>query len=132
MQGRFSKIFTAVVLVTAMCSPVLVSAKSAAKAKPLPASQANTPTSQANPPIAKEVPKVSLGDAFITQNTLRIYLDVPVSILVFNTRGQLVYHLDSEKKLVLIPLQDIPTGFLYLTLRSGQNELTKKLVYSGK
>lgn len=132
MRHSFSRIFATVVLVTAMCSPVLVSAKSAAKAKPLPASQTNSPVSPANSPIAKEVPKVILGDAFITQNTLRIYLDVAASISVFNTRGQLVYHLDSEKKLVLVPLQGIPTGFLYLTLRSGQNELTKKLVYSGK
>ena len=127
MRHGFSGIISTVLLVTTLGLPSITLAKSAAKAKPSPAN-----ASQTQAPVVKEVPKVSLGDGFISQNTLRIYLDAPAAISVFNTRGQLVYHLDSQQKMVLVPLQGIPTGFLYLTLRSGQNELTKKLVYTGK
>lgn len=127
MRHGFSGIISTVLLVSTLSLPSIALAKSAAKAKPSPANAAQT-----QPPVAKEVPKVSLGDGFISQNTLRIYLDIPATISVFNTRGQLVYHLESQQKMVLVPLQGIPTGFLYLTLRSGQNELTKKLVYTGK
>jgi hypothetical protein len=83
-------------------------------------------------PIVKDSSKQGLGDAFIAQNTLRVYLERPVSISVFNVRGQLVFRQDSERALEIIPLSGMPTGFLYLTLRSGNNELTKKLVYTGK
>jgi hypothetical protein len=126
MRHGFSGIISTVLLVSTLGLPSITLAKSAAKAKPSPAN-----ASQTQAPV-KDVPKVTLGDGFISQNTLRIYLDAPVAISVFNTRGQLVYHLDSQQKMVLVPLQGIPTGFLYLTLRSGQNELTKKLVYTGK
>lgn len=83
-------------------------------------------------PITKDSAKQTLGDGFIAQNTLRVYLDRPVLISVFNVRGQLVFRQDSERKLEIIPLNGMPTGFLYLTLRSGTSELTKKLVYTGK
>lgn len=81
---------------------------------------------------SKESRKPILGDALISQNTLRIFLDRPASISVFNARGQLVFHQDSQRQMETLPLQGMQTGFLYLTLRSGSNELTKKLLYTGK
>ncbi|GEM_PF-3483100 len=80
----------------------------------------------------KEAAKPALGDAIVSQNTLRIFLDRPASISVFNARGQLVYRQDSQRQMETLPLQGMPTGFLYLTLRAGQSELTKKLLYTGK
>lgn len=74
----------------------------------------------------------SLGDAFITQNSLRIYLSRPAAISLHNARGQTLFQLESARPTEVLPLAGLPTGFLYLTLRSGQLELTKKLVYSGK
>lgn len=74
----------------------------------------------------------ALGDAFIFQNTLRIYLSRPAAITVYNARGQLLHHVESSSSLEVLPLSSVNTGFLYLTIRAGQLELTKKLVYSGK
>jgi hypothetical protein len=73
-----------------------------------------------------------LGDAFIFQNTLRIYLSRPATVTVYNARGQLLHHIESSSPLEVLPLSSVNTGFLYLTIRAGQLELTKKLVYSGK
>jgi hypothetical protein len=137
MQLRSRWIFTGVLALGMVIAPWAASGNGASskslKAKPLlqvaPVNPASTPKPKAP---AKESAKASLGDAFIAQNTLRIYLDRPVSISVFNARGQLVFHQESQRQMEVVPLQGMPTGFLYLTLRAGQNELTKKLLYTGK
>ena len=72
------------------------------------------------------------ADAFISQNVLRVYLDRPAAVTVYNSRGQQVVHLDSRRAMEAVPLQGITTGFIYLTVRTAQGELTKKLVYTGK
>ena len=77
-------------------------------------------------------PRASLGDAFIAQNAVRVYLGRPMTISLHNARGQLLYHLESSRPMEVLPLNGVNTGFLYVTLRAGQLELTKKLVYSGK
>lgn len=74
----------------------------------------------------------SLGDAFIAQNSLRIYLSRPATISLYDARGQTLFHLESTRPTEALPLAGLPTGFLYLTLRAGPIELTKKLVYTGK
>jgi len=74
----------------------------------------------------------ALGDAFIAQNELRIFLNRPAAISVFNARGQMVFHLDSHRAWESVPLSGVTTGFLYLTVREGQVESTKKFVYTGK
>lgn len=74
----------------------------------------------------------SLGEAFIAQSSLRIYLSRPASISLHDARGQTLFQLESNRPAEVLPLAGLPTGFLYLTLRSGQIELTKKLVYTGK
>jgi hypothetical protein len=112
-----------------------------AKAK----SKAPTAAPSANPPAAKSTKasgtgagnasnasKAALADAFIAQNVLRVYLDRPAAVTVYNSRGQLVVHLDSRRAMEAVPLQGITTGFIYLTVRTAQGELTKKLVYTGK
>ena len=89
-------------------------------------------------PVGKAVPaspektKPALDEGVILQNILRIRLDRPVSISVLNVRGQLVFHLDSQRRMESVPLTGMPTGFLYLTLRSGPDEITQKLLYTGK
>lgn len=85
-------------------------------------------TPQAERPSAKS----ALSDAFIAQGLLRIYLDRPASVTVYNSRGQQVFHLESERALESVPLHGLSTGFLYLTVRAGNVETTKKLVYTGK
>lgn len=81
-----------------------------------------------SPAAAKPI----LGEAFIAQDVLRIFLNRPASISLYNARGQQVFHLDSRSPVEFVPLFGMNTGFLYLTVRSGQSELTKKLVYTGK
>lgn len=76
--------------------------------------------------------KSPLSDAFIAQGTLRVFLDHPASITVYNARGQQVYHRDSMGPVETVPLQGITTGFVYLTVRAGKTEATRKLVYTGK
>lgn len=76
--------------------------------------------------------QVVLGDGFIVQNSLRVYLGRPAAISLYNARGQLLYHAESSRPMETVPLNGVNAGFLYLTLRAGQLELTKKLVYSGK
>lgn len=80
----------------------------------------------------QEKSKISLGDAFISQNTLRIYLERPTQIFVYDARGQIVFHVDSHRAMETLPLYGMSAGFLYLTLRSGPLELTKKILYTGK
>lgn len=73
-----------------------------------------------------------LGDGFIVQNSVRVYLGRPATVTLHNARGQQLFHLESSRPMETIPLQGVDAGFLYLTLRAGTIELTKKLVYSGK
>ena len=77
-------------------------------------------------------PKPLLSDAFIAQNVLRVYLNHPASVSVYNSRGQQVFHLDTQRNAESIRLQGITTGFVYLVVRAGPVEMTKKLVYMGK
>lgn len=90
------------------------------------------PKPEAKAPAAKKESKPALGDGFIVQNALRVYLGRPAVISLHNARGQLLYHAESSRPMELVPLTGVNAGFLYLTLRAGQLELTKKLVYSGK
>jgi hypothetical protein len=77
-------------------------------------------------------PKPILADAFIAQTVLRVYLNRPAAISVFNARGQQIFHLDSQRPMEAVPLLGISTGFIYLTVRTAQGEMTKKLVFTGK
>jgi hypothetical protein len=76
--------------------------------------------------------KSALSDAFISQGTLRVFLDHPASVTVYNARGQQVYHRDSMGPVETVPLLGFTTGFVYLTVRAGKTEATRKLVYTGK
>lgn len=92
------------------------------------APNASSPDAGASPAEAKSL----LGEAFIVQNHLQVYLDRPASISVYNARGQQIFHVESRASMESVPLMGVNTGFLYLTVRAGQTELTKKLVYTGK
>jgi hypothetical protein len=81
---------------------------------------------------APSAPKPALADAFIAQTVLRVYLNRPAAIFVYNSRGQQVYHLDSQRAMEAVPLQGMSTGFVYLTVRTAQGEMTRKLVFTGK
>jgi hypothetical protein len=107
--------------------------ESPAKARPAsPSAQAPDPgTLQATAP-AQPAPLPVLADAFIAQNALRVYLNRSASVTVYNSRGQQIFHRDSQRSLETVPLQGMSTGFLYLTVRGGLVETTKKLVYTGK
>ena len=90
---------------------------------------------QASEPAEKPkaaAPVETLGEAFIAQSSLRIYLSRPAIISLHDARGQTLFQLETSRPTEVLPLAGLPTGFLYLTLRSGQVELTKKLVYTGK
>lgn len=82
--------------------------------------------------VKAKTAKVALGDGFIAQNAVRVYLGRPMTISLHNARGQLLYHLESSRPMEALPLSGVNAGFLYLTLRAGSQELTKKLVYSGR
>jgi hypothetical protein len=121
--------------------PVKVAAVSPAKAKSKV--QAPAGPSLGNPsasgtlqgteaPSAEAAPKPILAEAFIAQSALRVYLNRPASVSVYNSRGQQVFHVESQRSLETVPLQGITTGFIYLTARTAQGEMTKKLVYTGK
>lgn len=114
---------------------------------PAPDSQADSAAPfppSAKPPAAKApkangagsaaaIPsKTVLADAYIAQNMLRVYLDRPSAVTVYNSSGRQVAHVDSRRALETFPLQGITTGFIYLTVRTAQGELTRKLVYTGK
>ncbi len=114
----------------------------AGKAKAIPLIQASAPKgapAQGNPEgtsapqtQAAPAPKPILADAFIAQTILRVYLNRPAAIFVYNSRGQQVYHLDSNGPMEAVPLLGMNTGFIYLTVRTAQGEMTKKLVFTGK
>lgn len=108
-------------------SPALASASASA------ASPGNTQGTLAPKaaPVAGAA-KTALADAFIAQSVLRVYLDRPAAVSVYNSRGQLVFQVDSRRAMEAVPLQGISTGFIYLTVRTAQGELTKKLVNTGK
>jgi hypothetical protein len=112
--------------------PLAVFGPKAPKAKPAtaPAPAKASPGGNLQGTVAPAQP--ILGDAFIAQNLLRIYLNRPAAVSVFNSRGQQIFHMESQRALETVPLQGITTGFVYLTVRAGQVELTKKLVYTGK
>lgn len=78
------------------------------------------------------IPGDPLGDGFISLGILHITLNRPASITLHNVGGQQLFHLDSFRSSEIFPLHGINAGFLYLTIRSGKNEFTKKLVYTGK
>lgn len=99
---------------------------------PPPAAEPAPSNPQGTPQPERPAPKSALSDAFIAQGLLRIYLDRPASVTVYNSRGQQVFHLDTERALESVPLHGITTGFVYLTVRAGSVETTKKLVYTGK
>lgn len=63
---------------------------------------------------------------------MRIFLDRPATVTVYNARGQQVFHRESQSLTETVPLQGITTGFVYLTVRAGKAEATRKLVYTGK
>jgi hypothetical protein len=108
--------------------------KEKTKAQPVPAIPSASVNGAANG-LLNGLPNASraaLADAFISQNVLRVYLDRPAAVTVYNSRGQQVAHLDSRRAMEAVPLQGISTGFIYLTVRTAQGELTKKLVYTGK
>ncbi|MDB5104138.1 MAG: hypothetical protein JWP91_1827 [Fibrobacteres bacterium] len=118
-------------------SPIAASAKSKPKASdPAASASGNLPAVGNLQGTASPEPegalKPALADAFIAQNVLRVFLNRPAAVFVYNSRGQQVYHLDSQSPAEAVPLQGITTGFIYLTIRTAQGELTKKLVYTGK
>lgn len=104
------------------------------KTKPATVSAAAKSKAPATAPQAPAKPaaKPSLGDGIIAQNTLRIYLSRSATVTVHNARGQLLFHVDSSRPTEYLPLSGVHAGFLYLTLRSGSLETTRKLLYSGK
>jgi len=109
--------------------PLLAAALACAgTGSPAPASPEAKP---GNTQVTSEA-KSPLSDAFIAQGTLRVYLDRPAAVTVYNARGQQIFHRDSHAALETIPLQRITTGFVYLTVRAGKVEATRKLVYTGK
>jgi hypothetical protein len=116
--------------------PLLATALAAADtAVPSPAQGApaqNAPEARPGNTQATSDLKSPLSDAFIAQGTLRVFLDHPASVTVYNARGQQVYHRDSMGPVETVPLQGITTGFVYLTVRAGKTEATRKLVYTGK
>lgn len=113
-------------------APALPSASADRDLNVTPSREGQAATPSAKAAAAAKASKAALADAFIAQSVLRVYLDRPASITVFNSRGQQVAHLDSRRAMEAVPLQGITTGFIYLTVRTAQGELTKKLVYTGK
>jgi hypothetical protein len=112
----------------------LAAATDAPKAAPFaPAKTIKAKTASERSTVAK--PKVEqpvLGEAFVAQNVLFVRLNHPASITLFNARGELLLHTDSARNSEAFPLAGVNAGFLYVTLRSGNVELTQKLVYTGK
>jgi hypothetical protein len=123
-----------------VAAPAAAPAKSAPAAKAKPKAQAplpapGNPAGSGNAQSTVEpaaAPKPVLAEAFIAQGVLRIYLNRPASVHVYNCRGQQVFHIESQRALETVPLQGVNTGFIYLTVRTTQGEMTKKLVFTGK
>jgi hypothetical protein len=129
-------------LLGAVPAAVPVKSAPAAKAPPLAEPEVRTPAPSpgnasgygniqgTTAPAA--IPKPVLAEAFIAQAVLRIYLNRPASVYVYNSRGQQVFHIESQRALETVPLLGVSTGFIYLTVRTAQGETTKKLVFTGK
>jgi hypothetical protein len=115
--------------VKAMAPAKTLKSKSVAKEK-----SPSDPMAPATSPEKAPAPKAAepLGDGFISLGVLHISLNRPASVTLHNAGGQLLFHLDSFRSSEILPLQGINAGFLYLTLRAGKSEITKKLVYTGK
>jgi hypothetical protein len=119
-------------------APLPAKSPSVAKAKPKVAqaapAQRNTQVSGTLQGTVdpSALPKPALADAFIAQTVLRVYLNRPASVSVYNSRGQQVFHVESQRTLETVPLLGVNTGFVYLTVRTAQGETTRKLVFTGK
>ncbi len=116
-------------MVPAKAKTITVPEDKAAQAAPADAPAAESGNPQATPPAPA---KPLLAEAFIAQSLLRIYLNHPAAITVYNSRGQQVVRMDSQRELETVPLQGLTTGFVYVVVRAGPVEMTKKLVYTGK
>lgn len=111
--------------------PLLAAAlASAGTGSPAPA-KASPAADPSNTQVTQDA-KSPLSDAFIAQGFLRVFLNHPASVTVYNIRGQQVFHRDSMGPVETVPLQGLTTGFVYLTVRAGKVEATRKLVYTGK
>jgi len=92
--------------------------------------------------VSAESPKVSepsvlsagkdLGQAMVVNQVLRVVLNAPAQILLFNSRGQSLYQAEAGKGQELIPLKSIDFGFLFVTLRQGKHEQSFRLLHDGK
>jgi hypothetical protein len=111
--------------------PLLAAALATAGTDASAPAQASPEPKPGNTQVTSEA-KSPLSDAFIAQGILRVYLDHPAAVTVYNARGQQVFHRDSMSPVESVPLQGITTGFVYLTVRVGKTEATRKLVYTGK
>jgi hypothetical protein len=94
-----------------------------------PATKTPTPYSK---PLAATLAAHDLGEAVLANQVLRVVLHTPVTLSLFNSRGQLLYSAQGRKGLEIIPLKSIDFGFLYLTLRQGPVEQTFRLLHDGK
>jgi hypothetical protein len=119
------------ILPALLASALLLGAASVSAAGGAPRPQAKPKSSEPKAAPAAEA-KPLLGDGFIVQNAVRVYLGRPATVILHNARGQQLFHIETSRPMETIPLQGADAGFLYLTLRAGAVELTKKLVYSGK
>lgn len=134
-HGITSAISLSVLLLSAAAVTATDSSNKAAKPKASIAADMKSAESKAPAAKPESKPaeaKPALGDGFIAQNAVRVYLGRPLTISLHNARGQLLYQLESSRPMEVLPLSGVNTGFLYLTLRAGKLELTKKLVYSGR
>lgn len=105
----------------------------ASSAAPAPESKGTlAPKGKAAKPKPPVEARETLGDAFIAQSSLRVWLGRPAVLSLHNARGQLLFHLESARPMEVLPLAGINAGYLYLTLRAGNLEVTKKLVYAGR
>ena len=145
VNGRSLRIWTSVPLLAAALAwpgstvPANPAPLTPAKSKTITvpeakAAPADAPASeQGNPQATQPAPaKPLLAEAFIAQSLLRIYLNHPAAITVYNSRGQQIIRMDSQRPLETVPLQGLTTGFVYVVVRAGPVEMSKKLVYTGK
>ena len=73
-----------------------------------------------------------LAEATIQNQTLHIGLRQGGMVLLYNSRGQLIYRMEAHRGLESIPLKGIDFGFLFLTVRQGKLETTLRLLHNGK
>ncbi len=70
-------------------------------------------------------------EASVMQNAVRVYSSRPATLSLYNASGQLLYRGDQQKPIQMISLQGVNPGFLYLSVRDGQMETVRKLVFTG-